>query len=70
MMPAAIASPNPGPPPLKLVRPEEMEVPLQDAGLTVIDRTGVFYNVLADRWDLSRDMDVNYMFVTRREHMS
>jgi 2-polyprenyl-6-hydroxyphenyl methylase/3-demethylubiquinone-9 3-methyltransferase len=54
----------------KLVRPEEMEGPLRDAGLTVIDRTGVFYNVLSDRWDLSRDMDVNYMFLTRREHLS
>ncbi len=43
---------------------------MRDAGLTVVDRTGVFYNVLADRWDLSRDMDVNYMFVTRREQMS
>jgi 2-polyprenyl-6-hydroxyphenyl methylase/3-demethylubiquinone-9 3-methyltransferase len=53
----------------KLVRPQELEGPLADAGLTVIDRTGVFYNVLADRWDLSRDMDVNYMFLARREHM-
>ncbi len=50
----------------KLVRPEEMEVPLGEAGMSVIDRTGVFYNVLADRWDLSRDMDVNYMFLARR----
>jgi 2-polyprenyl-6-hydroxyphenyl methylase/3-demethylubiquinone-9 3-methyltransferase len=50
----------------KLVRPEEMEGPLGKAGMSVIDRTGVFYNVLADRWDLSRDMDVNYMFLARR----
>ncbi len=53
----------------KLVRPEELERPLADAGLTVIDRTGVFYNVFADRWDLSRDMDVNYMLLARREQM-
>jgi 2-polyprenyl-6-hydroxyphenyl methylase/3-demethylubiquinone-9 3-methyltransferase len=51
------------------VRPAELEGPLADSGLTVIDRTGVFYNVLADRWDLSCDMDVNYMFLARREHM-
>jgi len=50
----------------KLVRPEEMEGPLAESGMTVIDRTGVFYNVIADRWDLSRDMDVNYMFLARR----
>jgi 2-polyprenyl-6-hydroxyphenyl methylase/3-demethylubiquinone-9 3-methyltransferase len=52
----------------KLVRPEEMEGPLGEAGMSVIDRTGVFYNVLADRWDLSRDMDVNYMFLARRDN--
>ena len=52
----------------KLVRPEEMEGPLGEAGMSVIDRTGVVYNVLADRWDLSRDMDVNYMFLARRDN--
>lgn len=50
----------------KLVRPQELEGPLAQAGMTVIDRTGVFYNVLADRWVLSPDMDVNYMFLSRR----
>ncbi len=50
----------------KLVRPEEIEGPLEAAGMETIDRTGVFYNVLADRWDLSRDMDVNYMILARR----
>lgn len=50
----------------KLVRPEELERPLQRSGLDVIDRTGVFYNVLQDRWNLSRDMDVNYMLLSKR----
>ena len=27
----------------------------------MIDETGVIYNLLADRWQLSSDMDVNYM---------
>ena len=29
--------------------------------MRLADRTGVVYNPLADRWQLSRDMDVNYM---------
>ncbi len=51
----------------KLVRPEEVERPLSDAGLEIIHRTGVFYNVLQDRWNLSRDMDVNYMMLAKRQ---
>jgi len=50
----------------KLVRPEEIEKPLKAAGLTVTDRTGVFFNPLTNQWNLSKDMDVNYMLVARR----
>jgi len=50
----------------KLVRPEEIETPLNVAGMNVIDRTGVFYNPLQDQWNLSRDMDVNYMMLLER----
>ena len=50
----------------KLVRPGELEGPIAASGLEIIDRTGVFYNPLADRWNLSRDMDVNYMMLARR----
>lgn len=50
----------------KLVRPEEIEAPVNSEGLQLIDRTGVFYNVLQDRWNKSRDMDVNYMVLARR----
>ena len=50
----------------RLVRPAELEAPLTAAGLRIIDRTGVFYNPLQDRWNLSRDMDVNYMVLARR----
>lgn len=45
----------------RLVRPEELERALGDAGLGVFDRTGVVYNPLADRWQRSADLDVNYM---------
>ncbi|MEQ9245718.1 MAG: bifunctional 3-demethylubiquinol 3-O-methyltransferase/2-polyprenyl-6-hydroxyphenol methylase, partial [Nitratireductor sp.] len=27
----------------------------------LIDRSGVVYNPIGDRWQRSRDMDVNYM---------
>ncbi len=50
----------------KLVRPAEIEGPLEAAGMEIAEKTGVFYNVLADRWDISRDMDVNYMILARR----
>ena len=45
----------------KLVKPEEVEGPLQDAGFTLLDRTGVVFDPLRDRWKESRDTDVNYM---------
>lgn len=50
----------------KLVRPDELEAPLAASGMQIVDRTGVFYNPLADRWDRSSDMDVNYMVLAAR----
>ncbi|MET3856348.1 MULTISPECIES: bifunctional 2-polyprenyl-6-hydroxyphenol methylase/3-demethylubiquinol 3-O-methyltransferase UbiG [unclassified Rhizobium] len=50
----------------KLVRPEELEAPMTASGLEVIDRTGVFFNPLANQWNLSKDMDVNYMLLAKR----
>lgn len=47
----------------KLVKPEEVEAAVTAANMEVIDRSGVFYNVLQDRWNKSRDMDVNYMML-------
>jgi 2-polyprenyl-6-hydroxyphenyl methylase/3-demethylubiquinone-9 3-methyltransferase len=51
----------------KLVRPEEISKPLEISGLSLVDQTGVFYNPLQDRWNLSKDMDVNYMMVFERK---
>jgi 2-polyprenyl-6-hydroxyphenyl methylase/3-demethylubiquinone-9 3-methyltransferase len=45
----------------KFVTPNELEIALAKSGLRLIDETGVIYNLLADRWELSTDMDVNYM---------
>ena len=50
----------------KLVRPEEIEAPISQEGMEIIDQTGVFYNVLQDRWNKSRDMDVNYMVLAKK----
>ena len=51
----------------KLVRPEEITTPLGSSGLSLVDRTGVFYNPLQDQWNLSNDMDVNYMMLLERK---
>ena len=50
----------------KLVRPEELEKPIIASGMTVTDRTGVFFNPLSNQWNLSKDMDVNYMLAASR----
>jgi 2-polyprenyl-6-hydroxyphenyl methylase/3-demethylubiquinone-9 3-methyltransferase len=50
----------------KLVTPTELEIALTKGGLEVIADTGVIYNLLGDRWQLSTDMDVNYMMVAQR----
>nr|WP_272213539.1 hypothetical protein [Marinicella sp. W31]MDC2879497.1 hypothetical protein [Marinicella sp. W31] len=50
----------------KLVRPEEIETPLKAAGMEIVERQGVFYNMLTDSWNRSADTDVNYMVLTTR----
>ena len=50
----------------KFVKPEELESAIERNDLQVIGERGVVYNPLADRWQLSSDMDVNYMLVAQR----
>ena len=50
----------------KFVTPNELEIALEQGGVTLIGETGVIYNLLADRWQLSRDMDVNYMLTAAK----
>lgn len=50
----------------KLVRPSELERALEMGKMKVIDRSGVVYNPIADRWQKSRDMDVNYMVLAEK----
>jgi 2-polyprenyl-6-hydroxyphenyl methylase/3-demethylubiquinone-9 3-methyltransferase len=50
----------------KFVTPEELERAMEEGGLDVTGERGVVYNLFADRWQLSSDMDVNYMLVAER----
>ena len=50
----------------KFVTPVELENAIERNGLQVTGERGVIYNPFADRWQLSSDMDVNYMLVAQR----
>jgi 2-polyprenyl-6-hydroxyphenyl methylase/3-demethylubiquinone-9 3-methyltransferase len=50
----------------KFVTPNELEAVLERDGLRMIDERGVVYNILLDGWQLSDDMDVNYMVAAER----
>ncbi|HUC47875.1 MAG TPA: bifunctional 2-polyprenyl-6-hydroxyphenol methylase/3-demethylubiquinol 3-O-methyltransferase UbiG [Xanthobacteraceae bacterium] len=50
----------------KFVTPNELEIALTQSGLQVIDQAGVIYNLLADRWQISTDLDVNYMLTAAK----
>jgi 2-polyprenyl-6-hydroxyphenyl methylase / 3-demethylubiquinone-9 3-methyltransferase len=50
----------------KFVTPNELEAVLERGGLRVTDMRGVIYNILLDSWQLSGDMDVNYMIAAER----
>ena len=45
----------------KFVTPNELEAAMVRAGLRLRDERGVVYNLFADSWQLSEDMDVNYL---------
>ncbi len=50
----------------KFVTPDELEIAMERAGLRSTDERGVIYNLLADRWELSTDTDVNYMVLAQK----
>lgn len=50
----------------KFVTPQELEDATVRGGLRVFERQGVRYNPLGDRWELTRDMAVNYMIAAER----
>ena len=50
----------------KLVTPNELEAAMERAGLRFIEIKGVIYDLLADAWKHSEDVDVNYMVAAAR----
>ena len=50
----------------KFITPNELEITLEQGGMRVIGEKGVIYNLFADSWQLSADMDVNYMIVAEK----
>jgi 2-polyprenyl-6-hydroxyphenyl methylase/3-demethylubiquinone-9 3-methyltransferase len=50
----------------KFITPNELAAVLERHGLTVTDETGVIYNLVADRWQISTDMDVNYLVTAEK----
>jgi len=50
----------------KFVTPNELEIAMETSGLRVTGECGVIYNILADRWQLSTDTDVNYMLTAEK----
>lgn len=50
----------------KFVTPNELEAAMERGGLRANEGRGVIYNILLDVWQLSDDMDVNYMLVAER----
>ena len=45
----------------KFVRPSELAAGLRRNGVRLDEITGIGFSPLADRWSLTRDLDVNYM---------
>jgi 2-polyprenyl-6-hydroxyphenyl methylase/3-demethylubiquinone-9 3-methyltransferase len=51
----------------KFVKPIELKLAIERNGLNCIDEAGVFYNPLANRFQLSTATDVSYMVIAERE---
>jgi 2-polyprenyl-6-hydroxyphenyl methylase / 3-demethylubiquinone-9 3-methyltransferase len=50
----------------RFVAPEQVAAMLAEAGLRVLVRQGVFFDLLSWEWKLSSDTDVNYLVVATR----
>lgn len=51
----------------KFVSPEEIDAGLERNGMAGLARSGVIYNILRSQWQLSPDMDVNYMILAGKD---
>ena len=54
----------------RFVTADEMTYALGQAGLSLVDMTGVSYSPLGDKWTLSGDLMVNYMATAARSYMA
>ena len=50
----------------KFVTPKELDLAIEQSGLRLTRQTGVVYNPFAGRWQLSADVDINYMVVAEK----
>jgi 2-polyprenyl-6-hydroxyphenyl methylase / 3-demethylubiquinone-9 3-methyltransferase len=50
----------------KFVQPAELAASLRDAGASVVEFAGTSYNPLAGRWNITRDLGVNFFAVARK----
>ncbi len=51
----------------RFIRPSELARACREAGLAVVDLTGMTYNPLTKSYSLGRDVDVNYLLGTVRD---
>ena len=51
----------------KFIKPSELAQACRNAGLNLVDLTGMSYNPLSKVYSLGRDTDVNYMVACRRD---
>ena len=50
----------------RFISPAELKKSLEESGLTILKTQGVSFDPLAWDWQLSNDVDVNYMIVAKR----
>jgi len=50
----------------QFITPAELFKMLEQEGLLVTGETGITFNPLADKWSLSKDLDVNYMMLATK----
>ncbi|KEC55328.1 bifunctional 2-polyprenyl-6-hydroxyphenol methylase/3-demethylubiquinol 3-O-methyltransferase UbiG [Bartonella koehlerae] len=50
----------------KFIKPRELKKLLLQNALTIVDEIGITYNLLNDSWNLSKDMDVNYLLLAKK----
>lgn len=50
----------------KFIKPSELKKYFFGSDFTFIGETGIIYNPIFDKWQLSKDMDINYILVAQR----